>query len=1594
MAVIAIPTIATAVKAGISLIGAGKIAVLPFIIAALTYFHYDQFDPENRPVDRDPDAKYDFIVIGSGSAGSVMANRLSEIPEWKVLLLEAGGHETEISDVPILSLYLHKSKLDWGYKTEPQPTACQAMVEKRCSWTRGKVLGGSSVLNTMLYIRGNKRDFDRWSQYGNDGWSYEEVLPYFKKSEDQRNPYLAKDTKHHATGGYQTVQDCPYNTPLGIAFLEAGQEMGYDIRDINGEKQTGFALWQMTMRRGTRCSTAKAFLRPIRLRQNFHLSLWSHVTKILIDPTSRRAYGVEFIKNGQKRTVLAKKEVILSAGAINSPQLLMLSGIGPIEHLQQHGIQVIHDSPGVGKNLQDHIAVPVTFVIDHPISLVINRLVNLNTAIRYAVKEDGPLTSSIGLETVGFIPTKYANQSDDWPDMEFMILSTTIAADGGTQVKRAHGVSDEFYNEVYSDINYKDTFGIFPMMLRPKSRGEIKLRSKNPLDYPLLYHNYLTHPHDGGTISYSPIKVCKYNTTPGEKFAIRYPPYNWQRFTRSRSENDCSIPQYEYYLKHNLYIKSAVETQNLLGLQTKNVTFRNYTPKSLSQEVNMGILKVRCTLVMPLFAVAGQVANYAVGLSFNPLAILGLVPVFAAGLLFMQYVSVDPESHPINVDKISPIYDFIVVGGGSAGAVVASRLSEIENWSVLLLEAGGDENEVSDIPTLSGYMQMSQFDWMYQTTPPTDSPYCLAMIGDRCNWPRGKVLGGSSVLNAMIYARGNRHDYDQWAEQGNPGWSYEDILPYFMKSEDNRNPYLANSAYHATGGYLTVQESPWRTPLSIAFLQAGKEMGYQVRDCNGEMQTGFMLSQEFKIPVISDLKVGYNLQDHIGLGGLTFIVDDPVTFTKNRYQTLQVAMEYILKERGPMTSLGGVEGLAFVNTKYAPESGTWPDIQFHFAPSSINSDPDQVRKITGLRDSIYNTVYKPLKNAETWTILPLLLRPKSTGWIRLKSKDPKVHPDIIPNYFTHIEDIQVLTEGSISGSNLAKSTMRLRDSIKFYTSIYRLKLHKRKRVTFLVRIDYNIRKPLKMAVAHLLAATALKTVGIVGSTVWIIPLILASLTYLNYNKLDPESPVYNQKTLYKEYDFVIVGGGSAGAVVASRLSEIENWKVLLLEAGPDENEISDVPSLAAYLQLSKLDWSYKLESTGRACLGMKNGQCNWPRGKVLGGSSVLNYMLYVRGHRNDYDHWEQMGNPGWNYEEVLKYFIKSEDNRNPYLAKTPYHGTGGLLTIQESPWRTPLVVAFVEAGMEMGYPNRSPPNRTSKKRGSINTPQILMLSGIGPKTELKKHNIPVLRRIDKPVSIVQDRFQAFPMTMQYILNEKGPMTTLGGVEGLAFVNTKYGNRSWPDIQFHMAPASVNSDAGARVRKVLGLTDELYNAVYKPIANQDVYTLMPLLLRPRSRGWVKLRSKNPFDAPLINANYFHHSIDINTLVEGAKIAIKINEAKAFKKFGSRVHVIPFPNCKHFEFASDKYWECHIRTISMTIYHPVGTCKMGPEWDEEAVVDPRLRVYGITGLRVIDASIMPTIPSGNTNAPAIMVGEKGADLVKEDWLNNYSHDRQGF
>lgn len=244
------------------------------------------------------------------------------------------------------------------------------MKDERCNWPRGKVLGGSSVLNYMMYVRGNRMDYDNWLNHGNPGWGFDDVLYYFKKSEDNRNPYLAR-TPYHSVGGYLTVSEAPYKTPLADAFVRAGKEMGYEIRDINGQRQTGFMIPQGTIRRGARCSTAKAFLRPARLRKNLHVSINAQVTRVAVEPEAKVAYGVELIKGDTKYFVRASKEVILSAGSIGSAQLLMLSGIGPKDHLTEMGIPVLANLD-VGKNLQDHIGLGgLAFLINKEVILII-----------------------------------------------------------------------------------------------------------------------------------------------------------------------------------------------------------------------------------------------------------------------------------------------------------------------------------------------------------------------------------------------------------------------------------------------------------------------------------------------------------------------------------------------------------------------------------------------------------------------------------------------------------------------------------------------------------------------------------------------------------------------------------------------------------------------------------------------------------------------------------------------------------------------------------------------------------------------------------------------------------------------------------------------------------------------------------------------------------------------------------------------------------------------------------------------------------------------------------------------------------------------
>ncbi|XP_015112865.1 glucose dehydrogenase [FAD, quinone] [Diachasma alloeum] len=483
----------------------GFFLLLRFFILLL---RRDIVDRENRirvVPRRELQSRYDFVIIGGGSAGCVLANRLSENANWTVLLLEAGGDETILTDVPLFFPTLQHTALDWQFKTESSQNYCRGMNQGQCNWPRGKVLGGSSVLNAMLYVRGNRRDYDEWRDAGNYGWDYESVLPYFKKSENISVEGL-EESEYHGRDGPLTVERFRYHSPVSQYFLQAGREMGYDTLDINGPQQSGFSQSYGTLREGLRCSTAKAFLRPVSRRKNLHILTHAMVEEILIEETSKTARGVTFRRRrGRKCTVHANREVILSAGAIQSPQLLMLSGVGPREHLEDVGVRVIEDSPGVGRNLQDHIAIGgMTYLIDPPtgdnspygFSCVLPKLLTYYSIKEFIVNKTGPLHTVPACEVMAFIKTKFANASEDYPDIQLFLASAADNSDGGLHGMRDCGLQSEIYSEVYEPLLWREAYNAVPLLLRPRSRGYIKLRSPNPREKPIIVPNYLDDPRD------------------------------------------------------------------------------------------------------------------------------------------------------------------------------------------------------------------------------------------------------------------------------------------------------------------------------------------------------------------------------------------------------------------------------------------------------------------------------------------------------------------------------------------------------------------------------------------------------------------------------------------------------------------------------------------------------------------------------------------------------------------------------------------------------------------------------------------------------------------------------------------------------------------------------------------------------------------------------------------------------------------------------------------------------------------------------------------------------------------------------------------
>jgi choline dehydrogenase len=415
----------------------------------------------------------DFVIVGAGSAGCVMAARLSEDPATKVVLLEAGGEDKNIwIHIPLgYGKTFANKQVNWMFQTEPDPGANNRSIY----WPRGKVLGGSSSINGMVYIRGQHEDFDHWRQLGNTGWSAADVLPYFKRSEHQTR---GKDD-WHGTDGPLAVSDATYSHPICDAFIDAAEELGFPRnRDFNGESQEGVGYQQTTTRNGRRCSTAVGYLHPAMKRPNLRVITRALTERVLFE--GKRAVGIAFRENGVLKTVRARKEVVLCGGAIGSPHILLLSGIGPAAHLAEKGVEVVHDLPGVGQCLQDHFAAAFKLRCKEKITfndVMMNPLKQLAVGVRYMMFRDGPLTMAAGpCALFGRTRPELAT-----PDVKIAI--SPFSSDNPA-----------------AGLHKFSAFTVIVYQLRPDSRGEIKLKSLDAAASPSILPNYLSDQNDQRTV--------------------------------------------------------------------------------------------------------------------------------------------------------------------------------------------------------------------------------------------------------------------------------------------------------------------------------------------------------------------------------------------------------------------------------------------------------------------------------------------------------------------------------------------------------------------------------------------------------------------------------------------------------------------------------------------------------------------------------------------------------------------------------------------------------------------------------------------------------------------------------------------------------------------------------------------------------------------------------------------------------------------------------------------------------------------------------------------------------------------------------------
>ncbi|KAG5897965.1 hypothetical protein JTB14_013539 [Gonioctena quinquepunctata] len=562
------------------------------------------------------------------------------------------------------------------------------------------------------------------------------------------------------------------------------------------------------------------------------------------------------------------------------------------------------------------------------------------------------------------------------------------------------------------------------------------------------------------------------------------------------------------------------------------------------------------------------------------------------------------------------------------------------------------------------------------------------------------------------------------------------------------------------------------------------------------------------------------------------------------------------------------------------------------------------------------------------------------------------------------------------------------------------------------------------------------------------------------------------------YDFIVIGGGPGGSVIANRLSEVPEWKVLLIEAGGLPDNVTDIPNLYFESEFTEHNWGFVSTPQSTACLGMTNRQCPLARGRGLGGSSLINGLVYSRGSSIDFDNWaKRVEDSRWSYSNVLPVMKRSErfvyrDASSPVYE--PVHGNDGYLTVEHHLPRSPQMDAWLEAHRELGLPvsdynagtglgassaqfttqngrradsgtafilpildrpnlkiflnsyvvrilfdehkraqgvvftynNKFYVVKASKEvivsAGTYQTPQLLMLSGVGPREHLQSLNIPVVQDLEVGSNLLDhscyyglnfgtnytEPVLPLEQVVQQFLSGVGQMTNPGNNQGVAFYESQFTRGTGlPDIELMLVPSNCTNDLSQRAFR---LTNQTYDDVWRYIDRTQSFVYYIISLHSESVGTVRLASADPFEYPLINSGFLSdpNGRDIARIYEGVEIALKLAQTNAMQKIGTTLQGAPMRACRQYQYLSREYWYCAIRQVTLDIYHPVGTCPMGPYPERGDVVDSEGRVHGVRGLRVSDASVFPFPLAGHPTAAVVLVGDMISDFIKQ----GYSHLRE--